>query len=439
MEVRHDPLGRVFLRKFPTGEKRRYFYDGANVVEEFDENGTDRAVHVHAPGVDHVMASLRWGGKGYDQYLGAYYRLYDARNSVTHLVSDAGAVIESYRYDAFGQPWRYAADGSYLPMNSAQAASSYENRYLFTGREWFPEVGSGGLYDYRARLGRFVQTDPIGFNGGDANPYRYCSNDSVNGMDPTGLADPGVWVFGGYPGMRGEFQPLRAGELFLYTGGNSASDGNGSGGIRNVGPRTSSSPGGRRTDAEINSAPGAVVVRASDSDNLEDVGGTSAFMAITLGLRFNVGPIPTPVPGGAVLGRSAFSSYGGGPMGALMANVSALMQGTATQLRYLKDVSDRAVRYAFNQGQYRQVMTQFLRGQAVSIAGYAAGIPGFSAVAASPLLVGAAAVGGGVGYGVGQIPAGGNTNVSDWFVEFVPPFSSMLFLGRELGVLEPVF
>ena len=199
MEVRHDPLGRVFLRKFPDGTRRRYFYDGASVVEEFDENNVDRAIHVHAPGVDHVLVTLRWGPGGYSQSLDNYYRLYDACNTVTHLVhAGTGAAMEAYRYDAFGQPWRYALDGSFLPMG----ASQYENRYLFTGREWFPEVGNGGLYDYRARiyhprLGRFVQADPIRFGGGDTNMHRYCGNDPVNRIDPAGLLDQrsGVNIF----------------------------------------------------------------------------------------------------------------------------------------------------------------------------------------------------------------------------------------------------
>jgi hypothetical protein len=49
------------------------------------------------------------------------------------------------------------------------------------------------LYDYRnrvysAELGRFLQTDPIRFNAGDYNLYRYVGNRVSLLFDPTGLA-----------------------------------------------------------------------------------------------------------------------------------------------------------------------------------------------------------------------------------------------------------
>jgi len=51
-----------------------------------------------------------------------------------------------------------------------------------------------GLYHYRARayspkLGRFLQLDPIDFDGGDLNIYRYVGNNVLNWSDPFGLQD----------------------------------------------------------------------------------------------------------------------------------------------------------------------------------------------------------------------------------------------------------
>ena len=66
-----------------------------------------------------------------------------------------------------------------------------------------PELG---LHNYKNRfysddLGRFLQQDPIRFDAGDFNLYRYCGNDPIDRSDPDGLAwdpDSGVWGFKQY-------------------------------------------------------------------------------------------------------------------------------------------------------------------------------------------------------------------------------------------------
>ena len=107
----------------------------------------------------------------------------DHEGSVTHLTDGSGNVIERYKYDAFGAPTMF--DSTSQPIN----ASTYGNRFLFTGREYTQKFG---VYEYRNRayhpgLGRFTSEDPMGFAAGDNNLYRYCHNDPVNKSDPTGL------------------------------------------------------------------------------------------------------------------------------------------------------------------------------------------------------------------------------------------------------------
>ena len=64
---------------------------------------------------------------------------------------------------------------------------NHPSPFLFTGRRFDTETG---LYHYRARyynpyIGRFLQTDPIGYEDG-MNSYTYCGSNLVGCVDPTG-------------------------------------------------------------------------------------------------------------------------------------------------------------------------------------------------------------------------------------------------------------
>jgi RHS repeat-associated protein len=109
--------------------------------------------------------------------------------------------------------------------------SPWGNRFLFTGREWLSDNGASAphnlkLYDFRNRvyqpeLGRFMSPDPKQFAAGDYNLYRYCHNDPVNNVDPTGLQTsgtdeilnkPNLTMFGAGDWMR-QGSPFTNGEM----------------------------------------------------------------------------------------------------------------------------------------------------------------------------------------------------------------------------------
>lgn len=176
----HDPLGRCVKRwlgnisQVPTGPITYFYYDGWNLVQEGPNASTADRLYVHGGRVDEVVAS-QVGGQWYNHH-------YDARGHCILLTTASGALEQQYDYDAFGFPYFYTATG-------AKLTSAVKTRFLFTGREWLSDLR---VYDYRHRvyqpeLGRFLQPDPIQFQAGDYNLYRYCHNDPVNKSDPSGL------------------------------------------------------------------------------------------------------------------------------------------------------------------------------------------------------------------------------------------------------------
>lgn len=120
----------------------------------------------------------------------------DRHGNVAFLVDNDGQVLEKYTYDAFGRAT--VTDWEDTLAAQPRSSSNYGHRFLFQGREYLHEVG---IYDYRNRyyyaaLGRFLQSDPTGFDGGDMNLFRYCGDDPVDLSDPTGL-------FAGFANMIG--------------------------------------------------------------------------------------------------------------------------------------------------------------------------------------------------------------------------------------------
>jgi RHS repeat-associated protein len=68
-------------------------------------------------------------------------------------------------------------------------SSDYGNEFFFQGRTFDKE---SGLYYFRNRyyspeLGRFISRDPLGYDAGDINLYRFVGNDPYGGLDPMGL------------------------------------------------------------------------------------------------------------------------------------------------------------------------------------------------------------------------------------------------------------
>jgi RHS repeat-associated protein len=173
MSVTYDTRSRVVSRDI-NGTTTYYAYDGWNLIGEYDIFGNEQVHYVYGPGSDEPLCMVKPEG--------TYYYHQDGNGNVASLTDQNGNLVESYAYDPYGKPTIYAPNGS------VRSASAVGNRFMFAGREYIAQLG---LYDYRNRVyspvyGRFLQTDPIRFQGGDYNIYRYCGNDPVDGKDAMG-------------------------------------------------------------------------------------------------------------------------------------------------------------------------------------------------------------------------------------------------------------
>jgi RHS repeat-associated protein len=173
----YDPLGRR-AEKSLDGVATYFLDDGDTEIAEYASGSTLQRRFVPGPinnePVTMINYTLNGGPKSFFHE--------DKTGSVVAMSDDAGNLVEGpYTYDPYGAT---AATGG-VP-------------YKFTGQRLDPETG---LYYYRARyysasLGRFLQTDPVGYED-DLDLYTYAGNDPTDKTDWSGRIITFVFLEGG--------------------------------------------------------------------------------------------------------------------------------------------------------------------------------------------------------------------------------------------------
>lgn len=160
-----------------------FTWDNQNIIQEVDElNSVDAEYTLNPQPYGNLVSQRR-------EAESTFYN-YDALGSTESLTDESATKTDEYAYGAFGK--------------ILEQTGSTENPF-----GWVGELGyyrePDGRYDLRAReyeeaIARFLSEDPLRFDAGDENLYRYVRNNPTNAVDPSGLQVDHFPPVSGQPG-----------------------------------------------------------------------------------------------------------------------------------------------------------------------------------------------------------------------------------------------
>jgi RHS repeat-associated protein len=145
---------------------------GTEVWADLTSSNTLQTVYLRGDVVDQLFGRISSGGVG-------AFTLLDHLQSVVGVTNASGTLEDVITYDAYG--------------NFTESSPGMVGAYTYAGMEY---DSTTQLYYSRARYydattGRWISQDPLGFDAGDSNLYRYVNNAPTNETDPSGeIANP---------------------------------------------------------------------------------------------------------------------------------------------------------------------------------------------------------------------------------------------------------
>ena len=188
-QYHYEPSGLLLAVELPDGRRVEYGYDADGLRRE---KRIDGALAQAFRWLDPLRLlefydGERWWRLAYTQGrtpVGvtdgreSYLLLADQLGTPLALATPDGNVVQTMRYDSFGNPLRGLQGPVRLPLGFA--GGLFDADTGFTRFVW---------RDYDADTGRFTALDPLGEKGGDNDWYGYCLDDPINRADVWGLED----------------------------------------------------------------------------------------------------------------------------------------------------------------------------------------------------------------------------------------------------------
>jgi RHS repeat-associated protein len=148
----------------------KYIWDGENCLMETDGNGAVQTVYTYEPEQYGNLISSRVSGT-------TYYHHYDALGSTRQLSNAAGAVSDTWVYDAWGNTVARTGATAIFLQWVGQVGYYYDSE---TGTFWVRER------PFEPLNARWTTVDPAEFNDG-TNRFVYSFNCPISKSDPTGM------------------------------------------------------------------------------------------------------------------------------------------------------------------------------------------------------------------------------------------------------------